>query len=254
MKKPKLSPVMVMHYVSFCWRGVLFLVLLLLWLYNTIYGGQDILYRFQEHHVLMALLWILFALEMAFRFFPSRIRSPGCQKQFAVNYIKTGNTDIEIQDNHATILVLLLWIVFNAGFGALHMIGVLNGDFMILLCSAYSVCDMICILFFCPFQTWFFKNRCCVTCRIYNWDFAMIFTPLFFVPSLYTWSLLGMAILLLARWEISFYLHPERFSEKTNAYLSCANCTEKLCRHKKQLRTLWRAADLFAKRRIRRLR
>ena len=131
MKKPKLSPVMVMHYVSFCWRGVLFLVLLLLWLYNTIYGGQDILYRFQEHHVLMALLWILFALEMAFRFFPSRIRSPGCQKQFAVNYIKTGNTDIEIQDNHATILVLLLWIVFNAGFGALHMIGVLNGDFML---------------------------------------------------------------------------------------------------------------------------
>ena len=39
--------------------------------------------------------------------------------------------------------------------------------------------------------------------------------------------------------EIAVYRYPERFSEKTNAYLHCENCTEKLCTHKKQLQTLW---------------
>ena len=252
--KNKLSAVMVMHYVSFLWRGCLFLVLLYLWLSELLRGDQGILFRFEEHRTIMAVLWILFAVEMIFRLFPSRVRSPGCQKQFAANYQKTGKTEIIIADNHATVLTLFLWIVVNGGFGALYMLNFVSEDFMLLLCSAYSVCDMICILFFCPFQTWFYKNRCCVTCRIYNWDFAMMFTPLFFVPGLYTWSLLGLALVVLTRWEITFYLHPERFSENTNAYLSCANCTEKLCRHKKQLRSLWRAADRFTKERIRRLR
>ena len=54
-----------------------------------------------------------------------------------------------------------------------------------LVCLFYGVCDMICILFFCPFQSWFLKNKCCCTCRIYNWDYAMMFTPLFFI---YLWT------------------------------------------------------------------
>ena len=79
------------------------------------------------------------------------------------------------------------------------------------------------------------KNRCCTVCRIYNWDFAMMFTPLVFIPNVYTWSLLGMSLLLLLRWEITLRRHPERFSDRTNACLSCQNCTEKLCHHNKPL-------------------
>ena len=100
----------------------------------------------------------------------SRLESPGCQKQFAKNYIRSGSTEIAIEDNNATVLVALIWIVFNGVFGALHMAGFLDDGEMLLLCAAYSVCDMICILFFCPFQSWFMKNKCCGTCRIYNWD------------------------------------------------------------------------------------
>jgi hypothetical protein len=95
---------------------------------------------------------------------------------------------------------------------------------------------MICILFFCPFQTWFMKNRCCTTCRIYNWDFAMLCTPFLFVPSFYTWSLLLVSLVVLIHWEITYRRHPERFSERTNQSLRCQNCTEKLCRHKVQLK------------------
>ena len=249
-KRKQKSAVMIAHYVSLGWRSVLCAVLLFLWIGNLVNGGSTITYEFKQHKVLLGILWLLFACEMIARFFPSAIRSPGCQKQFAKNFQKTGNTEIKIEDNHATVLVAFVWIVFNGSFGALYQIGILNSDFMLLLCSLYSVSDMICILFFCPFQTWFFKNRCCVTCRIYNWDFAMMFTPLFFVPGLYTWSLLGMAVVLLIVWEVAFFLHPERFSENTNDFLSCKNCTEKLCRHKKQLTSLHKRNEQFFKKRI----
>ena len=111
----------------------------------------------------------------------------------------------------------------------------------------------ICILFFCPFQTWFMKNKCCGSCRIYNWDYAMMFTPLFFVRENYAWSLLVLSSALLVRWEVTFYLHPERFSENTNEYLMCRNCTERLCAHKKQLSTLRREVAAYWRERMRRL-
>jgi hypothetical protein len=136
----------------------------------------------------------------------------------------------------------------------LHMMGILDDGIMIVLCSAYSVCDMICIMYFCPFQSWFLKNKCCGSCRIYNWDYAMMFTPLFFVRRSYAWSLLALSVALLVRWEITFFLHPERFSEKTNEYLRCKNCTEKLCGHKKQLMTLWQQIEEYTARRVRALR
>lgn len=254
VKKKKLSIVMITHYLDLVWRSVLFLVVLVIWITDIINGKDTLVHQMKEHWVILSVLWLFFAGEMIIRFFPSKIRSPGCQKQFAINYIKTGNTEIHIPDNHATVMVALLWIVLNGVFGALHTLGILNDGFMLLLCCAYSVCDVICILFFCPFQSWFFKNRCCATCRIYNWDYAMMFTPLFFVPGIYTWSLLALSVMLLLKWEVTFYLHPERFSENTNGYLKCSNCTEKLCRHKKQLAPLWKSIDQFTRDRIQLLR
>ena len=205
-----------------------------------IYDGSAVLDFLEKRPVIITIIFVIFTAEMIGRFFPSRIESPGCQKQFARNYIKSGETQITIQDNNGTVLVLLVWIGFNGIFGALYMAGIFDDGIMLLISCAYSVCDMICILFFCPFQTWFLKNKCCSACRIYNWDYAMMFTPLFFVMKPYTWGLLALSVALLIRWEITFYKHPERFSEKTNEYLRCQNCTEKLCSHKKQLKTLWK--------------
>jgi hypothetical protein len=63
----------------------------------------------------------------------------------------------------------------------------------------------------------------------------MLCTPFLFIPHVYTYTLLGLALIILARWEIAYKLHPERFSERTNESLRCKNCTEKLCKHKIQL-------------------
>ncbi len=239
-RKTRLTAVSAFHYFRLVYRSVLLILLLIRYVIYRIYDGSAVLDFLEKRPVIITIIFVIFTAEMIGRFFPSRIESPGCQKQFARNYIKSGETQITIQDNNGTVLVLLVWIGFNGIFGALYMAGIFDDGIMLLISCAYSVCDMICILFFCPFQTWFLKNKCCSACRIYNWDYAMMFTPLFFVMKPYTWGLLALSVALLIRWEITFYKHPERFSEKTNEYLRCQNCTEKLCSHKKQLKTLWK--------------
>ncbi len=253
MKRRKISIVSWLHFSRLIYRSLLFILLLISYIRFRVYSGETVIENLEKVPIIILITWIIFVVEMILRFFPSKYESPGCQKQFACNYKKTGNTDIIIHDNNSTVLVALIWIIFNGIFGALYMAGVLDDGIMILLCSFYSICDVICILFFCPFQTWLMKNKCCSSCRIYNWDYAMIFTPLFFVRKSYTWSLLILSVALLIRWEVTFYLHPERFSENTNDYLQCKNCTEKLCSHKKQLHSLWKQVEEYSSKRIRQL-
>ena len=252
--KKKISIVSIIHYSRLAYRTVLFVLLLISYIRFRVFNEAPVIERVEGMPVIIYVTWAVFVIEMILRFFPSRYESPGCQKQFADNYIKSGSTEIDISDNNSAVLIALIWIVFNGIFGALNMAGVLDDGIMLLLCSAFSICDIVCILFFCPFQTWFMKNKCCSTCRIYNWDYAMMFTPLFFVRRAYAWSLLALSVALLIRWEVTFYLHPERFSEKTNDYLRCSNCTEKLCSHKTQLKSLWKQIEEYSAARIRRLR
>ena len=252
-RRIRLTTVSTLHYVRLVYRSALFVALAVSYLLFRLNRGEPLTLQLKQRPIILAVILVVFVIEMILRFFPSRLESPGCQQQFYRNYQKSGRTEILIQDNNSVILIVLVWIVFNGAFGALYMAGVFDDGIMLLLCSAYSVCDMICILFFCPFQSWFMKNKCCGTCRIYNWDYAMMFTPLFFVRSPYTWSLLALSVALLVRWEITFFRHPERFSENTNDYLKCQNCTEKLCTHKRQLRTLWKHIEAYTAERIRRL-
>ena len=225
----KLSKICVFHYVKLVVRSILFLAVLLAYILDK----TEVL---TEKAIIPSIVWFVFGVEMLLRFFPSRLESMGCQKQFARNYKPKGeNISPTNQSRKRTALVTAVWFALNGVFGALYFAGLFDRGILILIAIGYSVCDIICILFFCPFQTWFMKNRCCTTCRIYNWDFAMMFTPLVFIPSIYTYSLLGCALILLARWEITYRLYPERFSTATNDCLDCSNCEEKLCSHKKQL-------------------
>jgi hypothetical protein len=164
----------------------------------------------------------------------------GCQKQFKKNYIPSGKEFEHVPNpgapKHPTLVVLLSWVLLNGAIFALFFAGIIDEGILVLIALAYSICDMICILFFCPFQEWMMKNKCCGSCRIYNWDFAMMFTPFIVVKSFYTWSLLGLALLLVFAWEVFYRKFPERFYENTNLALACKNCPEKLCHHKQSLR------------------
>ena len=237
MKKPKMTPVVTAHYVKLFLRGGLFLAALCVYIHHAITGTGSPFGGFEKNPVLCSVIWLFFAVDMLLRFFPNQLESPGCQKQFSKNYIPIPDSEPKLQAGVVTFAVFAGWIALNAIFGALYYAGIIDKGILLLIALAYSVCDIICILFFCPFQTWIMKNRCCTTCRIYNWDYAMMFTPLIFIPNIYTWSLLGLALGLLFQWEFKRRRYPERFSPCSNESLSCANCTEKLCRHKRQLRS-----------------
>ena len=243
MKKLKLrwSKTFMLHYWKLIFRSLLFLSATAVYVYNRICSTGEVFGGFERNSLLLSAIWIIFAIEMVLRFFPSGIESMGCQKQFSKNYKPTGKQEVRLQSWKRTAAVLAAWVALNGIFGALYMADIFDTGIMLLIALAYSVCDMICILFFCPFQTWFMKNRCCATCRIYNWDFAMMFTPLIFVHNIYAQTLVILSLGLLATWEILLRLHPERFSENTNACLSCGQCREKLCHHKKQLQRFIRS-------------
>ena len=235
----KYTKISMLQFFKLIYRSVMLIVTVIIYITEKIKHDITVPGFIKANPAIAIIIWCIFMLEMICRFFPSNVESSGSQKQFKKNFIPTGETKPVLHDNNSAVLVLLAWIAMNLVIGALHMTGIFDDGIMYIICLIYSVCDMICILFFCPFQSWFLKNKCCGSCRIYNWDYAMMFTPLFFVRSLYTWSLLAAAIILTLRWEILIYKYPERFSEKTNEYLSCANCKEKLCSHKKQLAKLW---------------
>lgn len=232
----RLSKISALHYFKLIFRSCLLITATILYIIHRADEAYAPFGNLEKKPAILGVIWVFFTVGMILRFFPSGNESMGCQKQFKKNFIPTEVSTVKLHSARSTFAVAAVWIALNAVIGLLYYIKWIDEGILLLICLFYSVCDMICILFFCPFQTWFMKNKCCGSCRIYNWDYAMMFTPLVFLRDSYTWSLLGLALLLLLFWEISIRLHPERFSETTNACLSCSHCKEKLCHHKKQLR------------------
>jgi hypothetical protein len=253
-----LSKVSLLHYIKLLYRSALFVALLVVYIIDKVNGtgvfsldpkdpeSLSRLLAAPSVYIVLGIVWVVYVVEMILRFIPSRLESPGCQKVFAKNYRPTGSRYPMVQRRRKTLYVFLVWCAINLPFYVFYVLyrsGVLpivDDGIMMLLSLAYGICDMICILFFCPFQSWIMKNRCCSTCRIYNWDFIMMFTPM--IPMIYSVfmpfavSLFALALALFIVWEASVKRHPERFSDKTNKFIQCKNCTEKLCHHKKQLR------------------
>jgi len=230
--KHKISVISSLHYVQLVFRSALLLAAAVVYL--TV---RDADRMFESYKPFYLFLWLSYAVGMLLRFFPSPVESMGCQKQFARNFkpADPGAKIIAHPRRFGVLYVALAWLALNGLIGAAHLMGWIDKGAMLLISLFYGVCDMICILFFCPFQTWFMRNKCCTTCRIYNWDYAMMFTPLVFTGGWWSWSLVIMALMLLIRWEVTAHRHPERFSEACNGSLACKNCQEKLCSHKKQL-------------------
>lgn len=245
LAKHKISLISALHYFKLFYRSVLFILALVMYVVSRIQNSGELFQGYEREYWLLGIIWLVYAFEMVSRFFPARLESMGSEKQFRRNFRPTGKTEPMLQSWKQTFAIAAAWLILNSFIGILYYTGVIDEGILVLISLAYGVCDMICILFFCPFQTWFMKNRCCTVCRIYNWDFAMMFTPFIFIPNGYTWSLLAMSLLLLARWEITVHRYPERFSDRTNANLTCANCKEKLCHHKKQLQRFWKKNRIF---------
>lgn len=247
MKKHKhFSRIMVTHFIKFGLRSSSFLTCLIIYIFQKINNPSFNIYENKPLLLAFGISWLIILIDMMLRLFPSKIESKGCQKIFKRNYMPNVSNNENIkQNNMPIILIAISWIGLNGIIAALYYLGIIDKSLLLIIGLAYSVCDLICILFFCPFQTWYMKNKCCTTCRIYNWDYFMMCTPLIFVINfldmqIYDYLILIVllvSIIILIKWEVVHKLHPERFVEETNVNLKCTNCKEKLCTHKKQLRS-----------------
>ena len=188
------------------------------------------------------ILWVILAASFALQLSPRSRVSRGCRKQFSATFERVETvvddfflrTKLKKLDLGAT-KVAIIWAIPNLIFAALYYKGIFSVPEMLLFTVLYYLCDVICIVFYCPFQKLFMKNKCCVTCRIFAWGTIMTVTPLIFVPSVYSCSLVALALVCTAAWEVTYHRHPERFCEETNAFLTCAACTDRLCVVKRAL-------------------
>ena len=182
------------------------------------------------------LLWALWVIDMVLQIIPVKNKVPlGSQKLFA-NRFKPIRDKINhkslreyiITTTKAAYKVFILWCLLIAGIGALYYVGILGKIGLFMISVLFYVCDLICVLIWCPFRL-LMKNRCCTTCRIFNWDHLMMFSPIIFMGGFYAISLVIMALVVWLVWELCVILYPERFWDKSNLALKCTECTDKLC-------------------------
>ena len=224
------------YFLRFIGRCVTFL--LYLWLYLTDKSVFSVLERGQFFKTFspLHLMWIIWMTDMILQLVPAKHDLALGSKKLFRQYFQPSNlkksaaqlkrylvTTSKLADG-----ILLIWIALIALIGVCHRAGWFGDAELFMISVAMYVCDLICVLFWCPFRL-MLKNRCCTTCRIFNWDHMMMLTPMIYVGSFYTVSLLIVALIVWIVWEVTILIHPERFWWGSNSALTCANCTDKLC-------------------------
>lgn len=182
------------------------------------------------------LLWLIWMGDMVLQLIPTRqVMALGSQKQFgrwcrpAAGWDAGALADYVRKSDRGANKVLVSWVAVTIILGMLRSTEVFGPEELLLTSVFFYVCDLICVVVWCPFRTFLMKNRCCTTCRIFNWDHMMMFVPFLFVPGFYGWTLAGLAAVVAVVWEVQWRRHPERFWEGSNQALRCANCTDRLC-------------------------
>ena len=193
--------------------------------------GFEFFKRFSVMHV----LWLIWLTDMVFQLMPAKNIALGSQKLFKVRFRpvihKINMPALKkyiVDTTKAAYKVFIVWALLIAALGVLKYLKILKNAHLFLISVLFYVCDLICVLIWCPFRL-IMKNKCCTTCRIFNWDHLMMFTPMIFVAGFYSWSLIAIAFSVWLVWEICVFAFPERFWENSNMALKCSECTDKLC-------------------------
>jgi hypothetical protein len=192
--------------------------------------------NFFRDFALLHLLWAVWVLDMIQQIIPIKNKLPlGSMKLFASRFKPIRERfnhealrEYIITTTKAAYKVFLLWCALIAAIGMLYFSGIIDRMGLFLISAAFFVCDLICVLIWCPFRL-LMRTRCCTTCRIFNWDHLMMFSPMIFMGGFYAVSLICLAFLAWLVWEVCIMMYPERFWDKSNAALKCSECTDKLC-------------------------
>lgn len=194
--------------------------------------GMNFFKKFSVLHI----LWVVWVIDMMIQLIPSGAKvSIGSLKLFK-RYFKKSDKEYDKEAlkkyykplNIRATVIFLIWVVLISAIGILNKTGLLHEAEMFMVSALFYVFDVICVVIWCPFRL-ILNTRCCTTCRIFNWDHLMMYTPMLFIAGFYSVSLIVLATAVFLLWELYLLLYPERFWEVTNCSLRCKNCSDKLC-------------------------
>ncbi len=195
----------------------------------TLFFARKILF-FTVYH----LLWLFTVLLLAKSLTPQWSSGIASGKMFRAYFLERGRDtsskreklrDYTRRMNIGALKVALFWIAVILAIGLAVHTGFLNSVWLFITVVFFVFMDQFCISVWCVFQELFVRNKCCNTCRIYQWGKIMAVSPLIFVPSFWTYSIVGLAPLLVIQWEYLYSRYPERFHEAYNENLTCRGCT-----------------------------
>ena len=223
------------YFIRLIGRIVIFIVCLILCFKPHFYDILEGMNFFNSFHVLH-ILWFIWIFDMILQIIPIKNKvALGSQKLFLNRFkpIHGKNNKIALRNyikntTASAYKVFIIWTLLIILIGILYYFNIINKIWLFMFSVFFYICDLICVLIWCPFRL-IMKNKCCTTCRIFNWDHLMMFSPLIFCGGFFAISLVVMSFLAWLIWELSILLYPERFSEMTNISLRCSNCTDKLC-------------------------
>lgn len=232
------TPMLKRQSIQFAFRIIIFLSVFGLYLYD-----QELLYQLATQPIqlginLLHIIWVIFMVMMLAHLFPNEQLPMAMRKSCPQHYIPQEHEEIELlrfvqTQNIRAWMVMLVWLFGNGVIGLLYLWDILDNADLLMLTVFFYLCDYICILLFCPFQTGIMKNKCCVNCRIYDWGHFMMFTPMLFIRNFFSWSLFFTSAVVLIHWEVVYAKHPERFWSGSNQTLQCAHCQDKTCQYKR---------------------
>ena len=200
--------------------------------YFQVLEGMNFFQMLSPLHI----LWAIWVMDMFLQIIPVKNKVPlGSQKLFANRFRpireKINHEALRtyiVSTTKAAYKVFILWCALILVIGILFYTEVIDDVNLFMISVLFYVCDLICVLIWCPFRL-IMKNRCCTTCRIFNWDHLMMFSPLIFMRSFYAVSLVVMSAIAWLVWELCVMMYPERFWDHSNVALRCSECTDKLC-------------------------
>ena len=234
------TPMLKRQTLQFCFRLLVFFTVLSLYLYD-----KNLMYQLATQPIqmginLLHIIWLIFMVMMLAHLFPNERLPMAMRKSCQQHYQAQEHKEIDLlrfvqQQNIRAWMVMLVWLFGNGVVGLLYLMDILCNADLLMLTVFFYLCDYICILFFCPFQTSIMKNKCCVNCRIYDWGHFMMFTPMLFIRNFFSWSLFFTSAVVLIHWEVTYAKHPERFWSGSNKTLQCAHCQDKTCQYKRAI-------------------
>lgn len=225
-------------YIKLWFRGFLLLIITYLLLLNYDLLIYIAYYQIFNFIPVYKIFWLFLMWEMFKVLIPILSKYTYSGKHFLKHFKEIKDHSIHEfvkfhkENRYRAIRSAVFWVVINLPFIVLFYLGYIDNFFMYWLAFFYYFVDVLCINVFCVFHLFITRNKCCNECRIYNWGHFMYCTPLIFIPNFWTTSLVILSLIVLIQWEISYALHPERFSSVTNMNLQCNHCPND-CRFRK---------------------